>query len=124
MHGYIAVVLSRPAGGYRVEFPGLPGCRCAAPGVEEGLARAARALRTYAALLEREGLALPPAEPASLLVAAAARHGARAAACLRAPSQAAVAAAASPALRGGLRAQRRPLAIRTESGWRRSRHMA
>lgn len=126
MHGYIAVVLSRPSGGYRVEFPALPGCRCAASGVEEGLARASRALRTYAAALDRQGLALPPAEPASLLVAATARLGARAAACLRAPRQAGAAAAGAPDLTSQPDSppQRRPFAIRTESGWRRSRHMA
>lgn len=85
MYGYIAVVLRRQGAGFRVEFPHLPGCRCAAPSVEDALARAERILGIYAAGVHRQGQVLPPARPAHELLAESERLGAVAGACLRAP---------------------------------------
>lgn len=83
MRGHIAVVLHRPRAGYRVEFPNLPGCRCAAPSVEEALSKASRALAAYAANLRRLGLDMPPTRPSWAMIGETARWGAVAAACVR-----------------------------------------
>ncbi|MDJ0949950.1 MAG: type II toxin-antitoxin system HicB family antitoxin [Alphaproteobacteria bacterium] len=85
MYGFIALVLPRPDTGFRVEFPDLPGCRCAGVSVEDALARAPRALATYTAALRRRSLAMPAPRPADDMIVESLRLGAVAAACLRAP---------------------------------------
>lgn len=86
MRGYFALVTRRnsetPAHSYKVEFPELDGCRFTATSVEDGLARAGRALDRYAAERERQGLTMPPTRASWLLAAEADRFDALAAACI------------------------------------------
>ncbi|MEQ8699048.1 MAG: type II toxin-antitoxin system HicB family antitoxin [Bauldia litoralis] len=83
MKGYIALVLPQPGGGYRVDFPDLPGCRASGRSVDEALAKARAALKNHAARLYRRGLALPAPRPANDVFAEEARHGAVAGACIQ-----------------------------------------
>jgi predicted RNase H-like HicB family nuclease len=83
MKGYIALVLRQPGGGYRVDFPDLPGCRASGRSVDEALAKARAALKLYAARLYRRGLVLPAPRPADDVLAEEAKHGAVAGACIQ-----------------------------------------
>lgn len=83
MKGYIALVLRQPGGGYRVDFPDLPGCRASGRSVDEALSKARTALRLHAARLYRRGLVLPAPRDADDVFAEEARHGAVAGACIQ-----------------------------------------
>lgn len=83
MHGYIALVLKRPEGGYRVTFPDLPGCRAAGRSVEGALGNAKPALKAYATKLRRRGASMPPPRSSIDVIAESAKHGAVAGACIR-----------------------------------------
>ncbi len=83
MKGYIALVLRQSGGGYRVDFPDLPGCRASGRSVDEALAKARAALKLYAARLYRRGLVLPAPRPADDVLAEEAKHGAVAGACIQ-----------------------------------------
>ena len=85
MYGYIAIVIPRPGSGYRLEFPNLPGCRAAAPSVEDALGKAESALRSYTAELSRQGLDLPQPRPSWAMVSETERYDAVAAACVAPP---------------------------------------
>lgn len=83
LQGYIALVFRVSGGGYRAEFPDLPGCRCSGVSVEDALARARGALKAHAARLYRRGLAMPPPRSSAEVVDLSAAHGAVAGACLQ-----------------------------------------
>ena len=83
MHGYIALVLKKPDGGYRVEFPDLPGCRAAGNSVEGALGNAKPALKAYATKLRRRGRTLPDPRSSLDVISESAKYGAVGGACIR-----------------------------------------
>jgi predicted RNase H-like HicB family nuclease len=83
MHGYIALVLRQPGGGYRAVFPDLEGCRAEGRSVDEALANARAEIKAHAVRLARKGGALPAPRPASDVAALSAKHGAVAGACIQ-----------------------------------------
>ena len=76
MHGYIALVMTVPGGGYKAVFPDLPGCRASGRSVEDALAHARGALKTHAARMHRRGMTMPPPRPSADVVEESAKHNA------------------------------------------------
>jgi predicted RNase H-like HicB family nuclease len=83
VNGYIALVFRQPGGLYKAEFPDLPGCRCSGASVEDALAKARGALKTYAARAYRRGLSLPDPRSSAEVIDESNKHGAIAGACIQ-----------------------------------------
>jgi predicted RNase H-like HicB family nuclease len=69
MASYIAYLRKDMDSDYGVEFPDLPGCFSAGATLEEAKAMAAEALAGHVAVLEEEGLPVPPPSSVDDLVA-------------------------------------------------------
>jgi predicted RNase H-like HicB family nuclease len=82
MNGYIALVKRDADGVYRAFFPDLEGCRAEGRNVDEALAKARAALKSFAANRARHGESMPPPRPASEVATLSATHDAVGGACI------------------------------------------
>jgi predicted RNase H-like HicB family nuclease len=82
MNGYIALVLREEGGVYRAIFPDLEGCHAVGTNVDDALANARGALKSYAAERARSGIVMPPPRPASDVAPLSSERGAVAGACI------------------------------------------
>src|SRR5688572_24166503 len=82
MNGYIALVLREGDGVYRAIFPDLEGCHAVGKNVDDALANARGALKSYAADRARAGVVMPPPRPATDVAGLSNERGAVAGACI------------------------------------------